>query len=102
MGARSSCAWRCASAPRPRRPACPGRASCAAPRSARLSIHPRPWRASIVVMVMIMIVVVVVVVIMIEILLLLARRKTGALRRRLGRARLDELLEQHVHEHVHG
>src|SRR5262249_48855275 len=101
--ARSSCAWRCAWVPTPRRRACPDRASCAAHRSARLSLHPRPWRTSIVVVVVVVIVIVVMIVIMlmVEVVLVLARRKADALSGRLGRARLDQLLEQHVHEHVH-
>src|SRR5262249_59810828 len=101
MGARSSCAWRCASAPRPRRPACPGRASCAAPRSARLSLHPRPWRTSIVVVMVVVIVIVVMIMVVVEVVLVLARRKAGAFGRRFGRARLDELLEHHLHQHFH-
>src|SRR5678810_898271 len=80
-----SCACRCAPAKMPRRRAAPGRASgCCDPFSTP-SIRPRP---SLFLR-------------MVEVLLALAGLEALAARRRLGGPRLDEVLEQHVHEHEH-
>ena len=38
----------------------------------------------------------------VEILLAFARLKAHATRHRLARSRLDLVLEEHIHEHVHG